>query len=134
MNERRFIASGEGLPEWSSTASHAVVVNGTCWVSGQLSISACGKYVPGSAAEEATRAFDNVFAALDVAGFAPEEIVYVDIALLDLADFPAVNDLFAKLFPVGRRPARTVYQAAALPFGGKIKVVAIATKDSMYES
>jgi 2-iminobutanoate/2-iminopropanoate deaminase len=33
-----------------------------------------------------------------------------------------------RLFPEGKRPARTIYEAAALPFGGKIKIVATAVK------
>ena len=41
---------------------------------------------------------------------------------------PAVNQLFAELFPEGKRPARTVYQAAALPFGGRVKVTGVAVK------
>jgi len=41
--------------------------------------------------------------------------VHVDIAVVDLGDVPAVNMVYAALFPEDRRPARTIYQAAALP-------------------
>jgi hypothetical protein len=40
-----------------------------------------------------------------------------------------VNAVDAALFPEGRRPARTVYQVAALPFGGKVKVIRVAIRD-----
>jgi 2-iminobutanoate/2-iminopropanoate deaminase len=40
-----------------------------------------------------------------------------------------VNVLFGELFPEGERPARTIYQAAALPFGAKVKVMGMAQKD-----
>jgi enamine deaminase RidA (YjgF/YER057c/UK114 family) len=40
-----------------------------------------------------------------------------------------VNAVYASLFPEGRRPARTVYQVAALPFGGKVKVTGVAIRD-----
>lgn len=40
------------------------------------------------------------------------------------------NAVFAELFTVGRRPARTVAQAAALPYGAKVKIVAIAAKEA----
>ena len=49
-------------------------------------------------------------------------------AFIDLADVKEVNALFAELFPIGARPARTIYQAAKLPFGGRIKVQAIAAR------
>ena len=126
---RRFIDSGIGLPEWSSPISHAVVVDDICYLSGQLSLGQDGTYVPGTAREEAERAFANLFAALRAAGFTPGELVFVDIAFVDLADAPQVNGLYAELFPEGRRPARTIYQAAALPFGGRVKVMGVAIRE-----
>lgn len=127
---RKHITSGEGLPQWPSPISHAVVVNNICYLSGQLSINTSGEYVPGTALEEARRAFENLFCALRAAGFAPHEITFIDIAFVDLADLPQVNNLFAELFPEGARPARTVYQAAGLPYGGRVKVMGVAIRDA----
>jgi len=126
---RRYITEGEGLPRWSSPISHAVVVGDTCHLSGQLSLDAEGRHVPGTAAEEARRAFGHLFAALRAAGFAPDDLVFVDIAFTDLAHLGEVNEVFAALFPEGRRPARTVYQVAALPFGGQVKVMGVAIRE-----
>lgn len=129
MSSRRFITQGEGLPQWSSPISHAVVVSNTCYVSGQVSVDVSGQYVPGSAREEAERSFANFFAVVKAAGFSNDEIAFIDIAFVDLADIGEVNTLFAELFPEDERPARTIYQAAALPFGSKIKVMGVAVKD-----
>ncbi|MBD3886375.1 RidA family protein [Phormidium tenue FACHB-886] len=129
MSSRRFITQGEGLPQWSAPISHAVVVNNTCYVSGQVSVDVSGQYLPGSVREEAERSFANFFAAIKAAGFSNDEIVFVDLAFVDLADVSEINGLFAELFPEGKRPARTIYQAAALPFNSKIKVMGIAVKD-----
>ena len=126
---RHFIESAEGLPAWSSPISHAVVVDNLCFLSGQLSLAADGTYVPGTARDEAERAFANLFAATRAAGFAVADIAFIDIAFVDLADASQVNALYAELFPPGARPARTIYQAAALPFGGKVKVTGIAVKE-----
>ena len=126
---RTFVTGGAGLPKWASPISHAVAVNNICYLSGQLSIDQSGKYVPGTAREEAVRAFNNLFAAVRSAGFSVDDIVFVDIAFVDLNDVGQVNDLYAELFPESKRPARTIYQAAALPFGGKIKVMGVAIKD-----
>ncbi|NQY94779.1 MAG: RidA family protein [Campylobacteraceae bacterium] len=128
MNGREFITTGKDLPQWSNPISHAVVVNNMCFISGQLSINVEGEYVKGTAKEEAQRAFANVFAAADASGFDKSEIVYVDIAFSDLSELNQVNEVYMELFPEGKRPARTIYEAAALPFGGKIKVVATAVK------
>lgn len=127
---RRFITQGEGLPQWSSPISHAVVVNDVCYVSGQLSVDS-GQYVSGNVREEAERAFTNFLAAVKAAGFSKDEVVFIDIAFIDLADVSEVNALFTELFLEFKRPARTIYQAAALPFGGKIKVTGVAIKDNI---
>jgi 2-iminobutanoate/2-iminopropanoate deaminase len=126
---RRFVTQGEGLPMLTSPISHAVVVDRMCYVSGQLSVDAQGRYVPGTAADEAQRAFANLFAALRAAAFAVEELTFVDVAFSDLADLPEVNRVYGELFREGRRPARTIYQAAALPFGARIKVMGVAIRE-----
>ncbi|MBN3723230.1 RidA family protein [Burkholderia sp. Ac-20379] len=127
---RRFISTGDGLPQWPSPISHAVVVNDTCYLSGQLSLDATGAYRRGTPAQEARRAFAHLFRALEAAGFRRDELVFVDIAFVDLAALPEVNEVFAELFEAGRRPARTVYQVAALPFGGQVKVMGTAVRDT----
>ena len=68
------------------------------------------------------------------AGFAIGDITFIDIAFVDLDDLPQVNELFSKLFPEGQRPARTVYQAAALPYGGRVKVMGVAIRDATRET
>jgi enamine deaminase RidA (YjgF/YER057c/UK114 family) len=128
MSEPQYVTAGPGLPRWSNPSSHAVVVGGTCYVSGQLSVGEDGTYLPGTAAGEAERAFANFLAEVAAAGFTREQVAFVDVALADLADLPAVNAVYAALWAEGRGPARTVYQAAALPFGGKVKVTGVAAR------
>lgn len=130
MPEKKYITEGEGLPKWSNPISHAVVANNMCFVSGQLSINSEGQYVAGSALMEARSAFANFFAALNNAGFEKEDVVFVDIAFNNLSDLSDVNQLYIELFEESKRPSRTIYQVEALPFGGKIKVMGTAVKDS----
>ena len=69
-----------------------------------------------------------MFRIADAAGFSSADIVYVDIAFIDIErDLSEVNDVCSTRF--AHFPARTIYQAAKLPFGAKIKVQAIAMKD-----
>jgi 2-iminobutanoate/2-iminopropanoate deaminase len=126
---RQFITSGDGLPKWSTPISHAVVVDNICYLSGQLSIGEDGQYIPGTAKEEAARAFANLFSAIKAANFSIGDLTFVDIAFIDLNELSEVNDLYAELFPEGQRPARTIYQAAALPYGGRVKVMGVAIKE-----
>lgn len=129
MTNKKYITKGEGLPNWSNPISHAVVVNNMCFVSGQLAVNADGAYVSRTIEEEGKLAFANFFAAIKNAGFTKEDIVFIDIAFDDLKDLPPINQLYMELFPEGKRPARTIYQAEALPFGGKIKITGTAVKD-----
>ena len=122
---RRHIVAVPGVPSSPSPISNAVVVGDTCHISGQLAVYEDG-YRAGTAREEAERAFELVFLIAKEAGFARDEIVYVDLAFSDLDELPEVNALYGELFDP--RPARTIYQAAKLPFGAKVKVQAIAMK------
>lgn len=129
MKPKKYIVSGEGLPKWSNPISHAVVVNNMCYISGQLAVDKEGNYREGTILEETDLAFSNFFAALTNSGFDKVDVVFIDIAFDNLDDLTKVNTIFMKLFPVGKRPARTIYQAEALPFGGKIKITGTAVKD-----
>lgn len=120
---KRTIVDVPGVPRSPSPIANAVVVGNTCHISGQLSVYDDG-YRPGTAREEAARAFELVFAIAAHAGFSRSDIVYVDIAFADLDHLPEVNSLWAELFEIP--PARTIYQAARLPFGAKVKVQAVA--------
>lgn len=124
---RIFITDVPGVPASPSPISNAVVVDNTCHISGQLAVYEDG-YRPGSAKQEADRAFDLVFKVAKAAGFDNNAIVYVDIAFADLErDLPEVNEVCQARF--SQFPARTIYQAAKLPFGAKIKIQAIAMKE-----
>ncbi|AXT61036.1 RidA family protein [Aquimarina sp. AD10] len=129
MSKKKYITTGEGLPNWPNPISHAVVVNNMCFVSGQLAVDPNGDYVSGTVLEEGKLAFSNFFAALKNAGFTKNDVVFIDIAFDDLKYLPEINKLYIALFPEGKRPARTIYQAEALPFGGKIKITGTAVKD-----
>lgn len=123
---RTYITDVPGVPRSPSPISNAVVVGDTCHISGQLAVHDDG-YRAGTATEEAGRAFDLVFKVADAAGFGADDIVYVDIAFSDIErDLAEVNEVCRQRF--SHYPARTVYEAAKLPFGAKIKIQAIAMK------
>ena len=92
-------------------------------VNGPIPISPDGEPIMGP-----VPSLDNFFAALQASGFAAADVVFVDIAFADLSDLDAVNAVFAARFPTKARPARSIYEAAALPFGGKVKVMGTAVR------
>lgn len=128
MSTKKYIQNVDGLPNWSNPISHAVVANNMCFISGQLSVNSCGEFVKGSILEEAKKAFENFFAVVEKSGFTKEDIVFVDIAFNDLKDISIVDQLYCDYFDENKRPARTIYQVEALPFGGKVKIMGTAVK------
>jgi 2-iminobutanoate/2-iminopropanoate deaminase len=128
MTEKKYISTGTNIPPTTAPISQAVVAGNYCHVSGQIAIDANGNFVNGTIEEQTKMAFDNLFAVLAAANFSKDDIVFVDIAFIDLKDIAIVNPYFDSLFITDKKPARTIYQAAALPMGAKVKVLAVAIK------
>lgn len=128
MTPKIFITTGENIPTPTAPISNAVVAGNYCHVSGQLAVDKNGIFVGGTTLEQVQLAFKNVFTILKEANFSKEDIVFIDLAFIDLKDVSVINKFYDSLFESGRKPARTICQVAALPFDGRIKVVAIAIK------
>ena len=107
--------------------SQAVESGGFIFVSGQLPVDPATGAIPDGAAAQAERAFANALAILAAAGLGPESVVKTTVFLADLADFAAVNEVYARIFPAPF-PARSCVQVAAIPNGARLEVEAIATR------
>ena len=96
------------------------------FLSGQIPLDpATGELVTGDIEAEARRVLDNLRAVLAAAGCSFQDVVKTTIYLIDLADFAAVNAVYASYFS-GDPPARATVQVAALPKGARVEIDAIA--------
>lgn len=107
--------------------SQAVAAGPFVFVSGQLPVDPATGAIPDGTAAQAERAFANVLAILAAAGLGPESIVKTTVFLADLADFAAVNEVYARAFRAPF-PARSCVQVAAIPKGARLEVEAIAVR------
>lgn len=109
--------------------SQAVLVNGLLFVSGQIPVNPADGSVAESIEDQSHRALKNVGAILAEAGLGYEDVVKTTVLLADIADFKAMNAVYAEYFTQDK-PARACFQVAALPLGVKveIEVIADATK------
>ena len=107
--------------------SQAIDTGTLVFVSGQLPIDPATGAIPEGATAQAERAFANVRAILASAGLGPEHVVKTTVFLTDLADFAAVNEVYARVFPAPF-PARSCIQVAAIPKGARLEVEAIAAR------
>jgi 2-iminobutanoate/2-iminopropanoate deaminase len=106
--------------------SQAVIAGGFLFVSGQIPLDpAAGALVSGSIADETRRVFDNLKAILEAAGATFDNVVKTTVYLSDMADFSAMNDVYATYFS-DPAPARATVQAAALPKGVRVEIDLIA--------
>jgi 2-iminobutanoate/2-iminopropanoate deaminase len=106
--------------------SQGISGGGLVWVSGQIPLDpASGRLVEGPIEAQARRALANLAAVLAAGGSGLDRVLRVTVYLTDLADFEAVNAVYAESFP-GLPPARTTVQVAALPRGARIEIDAVA--------
>jgi 2-iminobutanoate/2-iminopropanoate deaminase len=105
--------------------SPAIAANGLLFVSGQLGLDpATGELEEGLRAQ-AERAMRNLEALLAAKGLGLARVVKTTIFLVDMADFAAVNEVYAAHLSAPY-PARSTVQVAALPKGGLVEIEAIA--------
>ena len=96
--------------------------------SGQLGINPeTGKIVEGGVLEEAKQVFKNIEAVLEEAGSSMNYVVKTLVLLKDISDFAEVNKIYAEQFQ-DVLPARSAFQAAALPLGANIEIEVIAVE------
>jgi len=106
--------------------SQAVVAGGFLFVSGQIPLDpATGALISGSIADETRRVFDNLGAILEEAGADFSNVVKTTVYLKDMADFAAMNEVYASYFS-DPAPARATVQAAALPKNVRVEIDVIA--------
>jgi 2-iminobutanoate/2-iminopropanoate deaminase len=106
--------------------SQAIRASGFVFLSGQIPLDpSTGQMVEGGIVQETERVLDNLGAVLDAAGLSFDHVVKTTIYLVDLGDFHAVNETYAKRF-LRTPPARATVQVAALPRGARVEIDAIA--------
>ena len=108
--------------------NQAVQAGGWLYCSGQIPLDpATGEMVGGGDVEAETRqVLRNLQAVLSAAGTEAARVVRTTVYLVDLADFQAVNAIYAEMFGSGVSPARACVQVAALPKGSKVEIDCIA--------
>ncbi|CAM6084717.1 unnamed protein product [Calypogeia fissa] len=107
--------------------SQAIKANDLLFVSGILGlVPETGKFASEEVEGQTEQIMKNMGEILKAGGASYESVVKTTIMLADLADFQAVNKIYAQFFP-GAAPARSTYQVAALPLNARIEIECIAT-------
>jgi 2-iminobutanoate/2-iminopropanoate deaminase len=106
--------------------SQAVISGGLLFCSGQIALDpGTGEMVEGGIEEQTERVFENLVAVLNEAKMGLENVVKTTVYLADMADFPAMNEVYARHL-AERSPARTTIQAGALPKAARVEIDVVA--------
>lgn len=108
--------------------SQAIEANGTLYISGQLPVDVnTGKFVEGGIKEQTEQSLKNIGYILEEAGYTYANVVKTTCLLSDIANFAAMNEVYAKYF-TQECPARAAFAVKALPLGALVEIEVVAVK------
>ena len=108
--------------------SQAVAAGNTLYISGQLPIDpATGEFAGADIVAQTRQSLTNMKAILEANGMTMADVVKTTVLLADIAEFAAMNAVYAEFFSAPY-PARAAYQVAALPKAARVEIEAIAVK------
>lgn len=106
--------------------SQAIWVDNLVFVSGQLPIDpATGEFAGADIKTQTKQSLTNIQAILESDGLAMGDVVKVTVLLQNMADFAAMNEVYATFFE-GECPARAAFAVAALPKAALVEIEAVA--------
>lgn len=120
----------DDAPKAIGPYSQSVSVDGWLYTSGQVALDpATGELVAGGFEAQARQVFKNLRNVLASAGCGFDNVVKATVYVIDLADFPKLNAIYAEAMG-DHRPARSTVQVAALPKGALVEIDLVARIES----
>ena len=106
--------------------NQAIRIGDLVFVAGQLGVGLeTGELAGPSAATQTEQIMQNLAAILVAAGSGLDKLVKTTVFLVELDDFAAMNEVYAR--HVGDRPpARSTVEVAGLPTGARVEIEAVA--------
>lgn len=116
----------DSAPRAIGPYSQSVEVDGWLYTSGQIALDpASGEMAAGGFEAQAKQVLENLRHVLASAGCTFRNVVKATVYVVDLADFPKLNALYAEAMG-DHRPARSTVQVAALPKGALVEIDLVA--------
>lgn len=108
--------------------SQAIDAGSLVFASGQLPIDPqTGAFAPGGVKEQTRQSITNAKHILEAAGTDLAHVVKTTVYLADMADFAAMNEVYAQFF-TSPFPARSAVAVKTLPKNALVEVECIAVK------
>jgi len=106
--------------------SQGIVANGFVYTAGQVALDPrTMEFVDGDVGAQTARVFSNLKAILVAAGSGLDRVVKATVFLADMADFAAMNEVYAREFGA-HRPARSTVAVKTLPKNARVEIDLVA--------
>jgi 2-iminobutanoate/2-iminopropanoate deaminase len=119
------LVATDSAPQAIGPYSQALISGPFIFVSGQLPLDPATGKMPETASAQAKQSLANISTILHAAGSSLDKALKVGIFMTNLADFQAVNEIYATFF-TQPYPARTTVEVSNLPKGALIEIDCIA--------
>ncbi|KAJ5964563.1 YjgF/Yer057p/UK114 family [Penicillium vulpinum] len=118
----RIAISTKGAPAPPPILSQGLVVGNMIYCSGQLGVDpTTGQMVEGTIQDRTRQILRNLNAVLEAGGSSLHDAIKVNIFLTDMANFSAVNEVYATFFS-DPKPVRTCIAVKSLPMGSDVEI------------
>jgi 2-iminobutanoate/2-iminopropanoate deaminase len=119
------VATDRG-PKAIGPYSQAIRANGFVFLSGQIALDPkTQQVVEGDAASQTERVLENLKGVVEAAGSSLQRVVKTTVFLVDMNDFAAMNEVYARYF-VTHPPARSTVEVSKLPKNVRVEIDLIA--------
>ena len=125
-SEGKKIISTDKAPKAIGPYSQAVQIENMVFTAGQIGLNpATMEIVDGGIEAQSRQVLTNLKAVLEAADSGLNYVVKTTVFLSDMANFAAMNAIYAEFFPENF-PARSTVAAAGLPKGALVEIEAVA--------
>lgn len=119
--------TAQNAPAALGPYSHAKLVGGVLYASGQLGLDPVTGVLPEGVKEQTKQALENVGAVLAAAGLTYGDVVKTTVFLADMNDFGAMNEVYATYF-TQEPPARSCVAVKTLPKNALVEIEVVAAQ------
>lgn len=123
---KREVVKTNAAPKAIGPYEQAILVNGFVFTAGQIALDPkTGNIVEGGIAAQTRQVLENLKGVLEASGSSLDQVVKATVFLKNMADFAAMNEVYAEY--LGRsKPARSTVAVAELPREALIEIDLVA--------
>lgn len=123
---RREIVQTHSAPKAIGPYEQAIKVDGFVFTAGQIPLDPkSGKIVEGGIAAQTRQVLENLKGVLIASGSSMDRVVKATVFLKNMADFAAMNEVYAEYLG-SAKPARSTVAVAELPRGALVEIDLVA--------